>query len=128
MFMMMHTFGFGFGGFWLLLPLAIILIGRLHRGRQDRYRHGSSSIDDGAGWRRGERGTGTSDAAIYRLAARLGGRITVSDVVIETGIGTEEAEAILRKMTDGIRVRMEVDERGIIWYEFSELGGRSSTQ
>jgi hypothetical protein len=42
-------------------------------------------------------------------------------VVVETGVAPEEAESLLRKITDGYRVQMDVTEAGAIRYRFTEL-------
>lgn len=62
-----------------------------------------------------------AEADIYRLAAGFEGKITVSDLVTELGIEPQKAEETLEAMTDGVRVRMEVDEDGMIFYTFPEL-------
>ena len=61
---------------------------------------------------------------IYRLADRLKGRITISDVVIHTGLGSRESEEMLNSWIDGIRIRMEVQDNGIVVYEFPEIIAR----
>ncbi len=61
------------------------------------------------------------EAQIFRLAYKLRGRITLSDIVLETGLGVQESEKIINRMVDSQRVRMEVDERGIVVYEFPEI-------
>jgi len=58
---------------------------------------------------------------IFRLANKLKGRLTVSDIVINTGMGIKDAEEAMNKMVDGMRVRMEIDNRGIVVYEFPEI-------
>lgn len=63
---------------------------------------------------------------IFRLAARQGGRVTVSDVVIETEMGVNEAESFMDRLVDGSHVRMEVNDDGQVFYEFPELLGRSN--
>ncbi len=63
---------------------------------------------------------------IFRLAARLGGRVTVSDVVIETEMGVNEAESFMDRLVDGSHVRMEVNDDGQVFYEFPELLGRNN--
>ncbi len=64
------------------------------------------------------------EARIFQLAFRNRGRITVSDVVIETGMDPKQTEELLNGMVDGTRVRMEVSERGFVYYEFPELIAR----
>lgn len=64
------------------------------------------------------------EARVFKLAYRLHGRITVSDVVVDTGLSVDEAERILERMVDNQRVRMEVTRSGLMVYEFPELIAR----
>lgn len=66
-------------------------------------------------------GKNSNQARIFRLALRLKGRLTVSDVVIETGLNLQQAEDLLEGLVDSIHVRMEVDDRGMVTYEFPEI-------
>ncbi len=61
---------------------------------------------------------------IFRLASKLQGRLTISDIVINTGLGIKEAEEVMNKLVDGVRVRMEIDDNGIVIYEFPEIIAR----
>ncbi len=61
------------------------------------------------------------ETEIYRLAVKHNGKITVSEVVTELGLEPKKAEKILESMTDGMRVRMDVDENGMVTYSFPEL-------
>jgi hypothetical protein len=70
----------------------------------------------------------TNEARIFKLAYRLKGRLTVSDIVVETGLGVREAEQLIESMVDSNRVRMEVDDRGIVTYEFPEIIRRFEDQ
>jgi hypothetical protein len=63
----------------------------------------------------------TDEARIFKLAFRLKGRLTVSDIVVETGLGVREAEQLIESMVDNAHVRMEVDDRGLVTYEFPEI-------
>ncbi len=65
--------------------------------------------------------TGRLESRVFSLAYRMGGRVTVSDVVMETGLGIRDAEALLDRMTDEVRVRMLVDDSGLVTYEFPEI-------
>lgn len=60
-------------------------------------------------------------AQLFKLAYRLGGRLTVSDIVIETGMGLTESQAFIDSMVDNSHVRMEVDANGLVIYEFPEI-------
>lgn len=67
-------------------------------------------------------------ARVFKLAYRLKGRVTVSDVVVETGMPVQEAEELLEGMVDGIHVRMEIRDNGGILYEFPEIIDRFESQ
>ncbi len=114
---MMHGFGMSFGFWWMIVPIVVLIIGgRLLRrliGRRDSDRR---IVQDRSG-----APESIADATIFRLAKRLNGRLTVSDVVIETGMKPSDAEHALQAMTDGLRVRMEVSSDGLVIYEFAEL-------
>lgn len=110
---MMHLLGM----VWFFLPLLLLWgIGSaveqgLSRGARSRRVSARSGRDERA----------THEVEIFRLAKRLGGRVTVSDVVVATGLAPKEAESMLGSMADGVRVHMEVSDRGGVYYEFSEL-------
>lgn len=102
------------------LLVAWLVVGFLWRDRPDSGKQSPSSGDS----RRRSSGTPTvpdEEVRAYRLAARLGGRLTVSDVVVDLGCTVDHAEALLTGMADNLRVRMEVTEDGRIWYDFPEL-------
>jgi hypothetical protein len=62
-------------------------------------------------WRRQWR-----QAAILRLARRLGGRLTVADVVLGTGLSLREAEATLNELARQRYVDLEVSPSGVLVY------------
>ncbi len=64
------------------------------------------------------------EARVFQLAYKLKGRVTVSDIVIETGLSVREAEAAIHGMVDNSRVRMEVGDNGLVTYEFPEIIAR----
>jgi hypothetical protein len=122
---------FGFFPFGFLLPLIFfVIIARVASGffrGLDRRRR-IANEDELAerlrygGYRRSVPGRPESDEArIFKLAYRLKGRLTVSDIVVETGLGVHEAEGLIESMVDHSRVRMEVDDRGVVTYEFPEI-------
>ena len=121
----------------LLIPLIIFFIvfrlgPWLFRGifkeldRNDIRRRFSRPVSDQAdpfGYRMPTRDL---ESVIFGLARRMKGRITLSDVIIETGLGVRDAENFINNMVDGVRVCMEVDEeRGFVIYEFPEIIDRS---
>ena len=61
------------------------------------------------------------EARVFQLARKLGGRLTVSDVVIDLGLDVRDAEELLQSLVDNVRVRMEVDDNGRVTYEFPEI-------
>ena len=67
------------------------------------------------------RGKNSDEAKIFKLALRLRGRLTVSDVVIETGLNLAEAEDLVESLVDNVHVRMEVNDNGMVTYEFPEI-------
>ncbi|MFP4363453.1 MAG: hypothetical protein ACLFR1_06245 [Spirochaetia bacterium] len=60
-------------------------------------------------------------ARIFKLADKMKGRITLSDIVLETGLDMDEAEKLIESMVDGSHVTMEVNENGMLVYEFPEI-------
>jgi hypothetical protein len=62
-------------------------------------------------WRRRWR-----QVAILRLARRLGGRLTVADVVLATGLSLGEAEATLNELARQRYVDLRVSPSGVLVY------------
>jgi hypothetical protein len=58
---------------------------------------------------------------VLKLAARQGGRLTVTEVAAHLGWPLRRAEKILQSLDDGIRVDSEVTDEGVIVYDFLEL-------
>ncbi len=115
---------FFFGPFEFLFPFLIVffLVRTITRSHQDEHqeRQERNYLSES-----GARGIDRSlRASIYRLADAQKGRLTVSDVVIETGIDVDDVERILQSMVDNQHVRMEVRDEGIIYYEFPEIMDR----
>lgn len=113
---------FFFGPFEFLLPFLIIYFVVRTVSRGTRARFGQDNPDQ---YLSRSNPAGRVDrplrAAIYRLADRQKGKLTVSDVVIETGMDVEEIEEILQSMVDNQHVRMEVYDDGVVYYEFPEI-------
>lgn len=122
---------FGFFPFGFLLPLIFfVIIARVasgfFRGVNRRHRIAEEDeVDERLGYGSYRRSVperpASSEARIFKLAYRLKGRLTVSDIVVETGLGVQEAEALIESMVDTSHVRMEVDDRGVVTYEFPEI-------
>lgn len=115
--------------FFLVIRIGMKLFGGFFDDsrRDDRnlpwYRRtGAFPRGDGAGFPLSR--PGNLELRIFRLAHKLKGRITVTDIVLETGLGVQEAEETVNRMVDGMRVRMEVDGKGIVVYEFPEIIAR----
>lgn len=68
--------------------------------------------------------TGEWESRIFKIANKFKGRLTLSDVVLETSLGIKDAEQVIEQMVDGIHVRMEVRDDGIVVYEFPEIIAR----
>jgi hypothetical protein len=58
---------------------------------------------------------------ILRLAAARGGTLTVTEVAADLNLGLPAAEKILISMDDGFRVRSEISDEGVLYYEFPEI-------
>jgi len=120
----MHGFGFPLfmGGpvVWIVLfAAAYLLIRRVGIPRRGSAPTGGWYPSKGSSQK-------TTETEIYRMAARYGGKITVSDVVTKLGLEPEQAEQLLDSMADGLRVRMEVSEEGMVSYVFPELKRENS--
>ncbi len=116
--MMMHSVMFPPDFGWIFLPLLIYGMSALmHRLR--RRQVGSDQFPQNT------RNESVPEAAIYRVAQKHGGRLTVSELIIDTGLPSEEAEKLLQAMSDGTHVRMDVSSNGVVWYEFPEIVSRA---
>lgn len=58
---------------------------------------------------------------ILRLAREKGGTLTVTEVAADINIGIPAAEKILMSMDDGFRIRSEISDQGVLYYEFPEI-------
>ena len=58
---------------------------------------------------------------VLKLAAERNGRLTVTDVATSLGWALPRAEKVLNSLDDGMRVRSEVTDEGVIVYEFPEV-------
>ncbi|HYJ79175.1 MAG TPA: hypothetical protein VEW03_06225 [Longimicrobiaceae bacterium] len=58
---------------------------------------------------------------VIQLAARKGGRLTVTDVATEMGWPLPRAEKVLNSLEDGLRVMSDITDDGVIVYDFLEL-------
>ena len=58
---------------------------------------------------------------VLRLATRSGGVLTVTEVAAELDLSLEAAEKVMVGMDDGFRVRSDISEEGVLYYEFPEV-------
>jgi len=58
---------------------------------------------------------------ILRLASSKGGMLTVTEVAADLNLALPAAEEILTDMDDGFRVRSDISNEGVLYYEFPEL-------
>jgi hypothetical protein len=65
---------------------------------------------------------------IFRAALKHSGRLTISDIVLETDLSIRDAEEQINSMVDGTHVRMEVGDDGLVVYEFPEIISRFENQ
>jgi hypothetical protein len=61
---------------------------------------------------------------ILLLATQKGGTLTVTEVAAELNLSLPAAEKILMAMDDGFRVRSEISNEGVLYYEFPEVKHR----
>jgi hypothetical protein len=124
---------FFWGPFFFIFPAIAVyylvrhLLGPDRRGDRSKW---MSELDDLAypGWPDDQHQKGSTRVQIYKLAYKLKGRLTVSDIVIETGLDADEAEELIQSMVDNLRVRMEVMDDGLVVYEFPEIIARYKSQ
>ena len=123
----------GFGLLFGILPfLFIFLVLNLARSALRDTRGHQPSSRGRYGWpgrapaapAAGGRADGRRVNRVFRLAYRLGGRLTVSDLVVDLDFSIEEAERFLGQLVDSTRVTMEVHSDGLIYYEFPEIIAR----
>ena len=58
---------------------------------------------------------------VLLLATEKGGMLTVTEVAASLDLSLSAAEGVLEDMDDGLRVRSDVTDQGIIVYEFPEV-------
>lgn len=58
---------------------------------------------------------------VLLLATEKGGTLTVTEVAASLDLSLSAAEGVLEDMDDGLRVRSDVTDQGIIVYEFPEV-------
>ena len=61
------------------------------------------------------------ERGVIAFARVRSGTLTVTDVAAEFDLSLDDAEKVLMGMEDGFRVRSEVTEEGILYYEFPEV-------
>jgi hypothetical protein len=121
--------------FWfpgILVPaLFIFLIFRFGMRFFNDLSNNSSRLNSWDRWRLYDRsgfsqlpGSRSIEGRIFRAALKHSGRLTISDIVLETDLSIREAEEQINGMVDGTHVRMEVEEDGLVVYEFPEIISR----
>ena len=93
----------------------------LSHGRQRNWYRTWDASGRGAWGLSEEVSTARLENRIFRLAYKLGGRLTVSDLVVDTNLTSAEAERILTGLVDNSRVTIEVRDDGLVFYEFPEI-------
>lgn len=61
---------------------------------------------------------------ILRLASARGGRLTVTEVAADLNLALPAAERIMEEMDDGFRVRSDISNDGVLFYDFPEIRHR----
>jgi len=115
---MFSEFGTVFGIVGMLIILATIFFAlKLIRGLIERKKKEPGKIVS----KTSKMDTESFHAKIMKLALENKGVLTVTDVVVATGLSLKQAEETLNSMVDEYRVKMEVKDSGIIAYEFIEI-------
>lgn len=70
----------------------------------------------------------TEEAEVLRLAKRRDGRLTVIEVVAETGMDAAKAQDTLTSLVTQGLGDLDLDEPGAIVYEFPDIVGRNSRE
>ncbi len=118
---MFPEFGMLFGIIMMLaIPAAIFLVLKLKRGLINPKKKNSEKFVSKASNTDPE----SFHGKIMNLAIDNKGVLTVTDVVMATGLSLKQAEEVLNNMVDEYRVKMEVKDSGIIVYEFIEIINR----
>ncbi|MFP4375682.1 MAG: hypothetical protein ACLFP4_01450 [Spirochaetales bacterium] len=118
---------FGFFPFFFVIPLLFffgivrLIMGAVRGFQRDRYVDERTYTSFPRTPSASSEPRQPTQAQLFRLAHKLRGRLTVSDIVVETGLSVSESEALAESVVDGTHVRMEVDDRGIVTYEFPEI-------
>ena len=68
------------------------------------------------------------EGRIFRAAYKQKGKLTISDIVLETDLSIREAEEVINGMVDGTHVCMEVEDSGLVVYEFPEIISRFESE
>ncbi len=120
----MHGMGFPFFPFMMIVPLFFIAAAAIVLMRV----FGNTRLS-GTGTRNARNLPADDiDAQIFRAAKKQRGRLTISDLIIETGWSAKEAQGALERLSDGVHVRMNVLESGSIEFVFPDLIGHHETK
>ena len=119
---------------FMFAPVVILLIAGLNFIRGIDRRRGEKTAGSNTASRPGkvqEDGIGGSparslDGVLFRLARRNDGHVTLSEVVIETGLNMKDAEKYMDSIVDSVHVSMEVDDSGRLFYVFPEIAGNDA--
>ena len=118
---------FGVFGFGFLLPVLFLFLA-LQLGALVRRHHlHAADRSAAAAWGTRERVHPQGrrlENRVFRLAYRLGGRLTVSDLVVDLDLSLDEARRFLDQLVDHTHVTMEVRDDGLVYYEFPEIIAR----
>ena len=63
---------------------------------------------------------------ILKLAMLRRGTLTVTEVASDLNLALPAAEKILEAMDDGFRVRSDISQDGVLYYEFPEIVHRAA--
>lgn len=114
------TIGFGTalaltGIWWMVIPLTLIGLIPLCMGIAGLFKK-KEKLPAPDNWRKKDQ-----EKEILKLAAKANGKITALQAASETSLSIEEAKQTLDEMVKNGYASMEVEESGLLVYEFPEL-------
>lgn len=122
---MMHGWGTGMGaigGVFSVVLIAVAVLGGVYALSYVMKRRGAGDRADGPGHDSARRdGESSQTVAVFRLARRSDGILTVSDLVSELAIPPSDAEHLLDTLARDGRVEAHVEDDGVVRYIFREM-------
>lgn len=108
----------------IFIVAVITIVRKFNRSNRRQREYNTFEIDRYAEVPERIPGKRPQEGELFKIAQKYKGRITISDIVLETGMSIKEAEALVEPLVDGLHIRMEVSDKGFVIYEFPEIIAR----